>query len=127
MKTAAWARSTRETSSSNPKLLELATHYGVLPKACRPYRAKTKGKVERPSRYCIVSNARCPRWTLARIALRLWRSRRTAWGLVVLGEVAVDGGLKVDQRAEHAAPQAAVGQLAKKLSTALSQEAEVGV
>src|SRR3712207_6819808 len=26
-------------------------NYGVLPKACRPYRAKTKGKVERPFRY----------------------------------------------------------------------------
>ena len=32
----------------HPKLLDLAAHYGVLPKACRPYRAKTKGKVERP-------------------------------------------------------------------------------
>ena len=32
-------------------LLEFARHYGYLPKACRPYRAKTKGKVERPFRY----------------------------------------------------------------------------
>src|SRR4051812_30278814 len=35
----------------NPKLLALAAYYGVLPEACRPYRAKTKGKVERPFRY----------------------------------------------------------------------------
>jgi transposase len=35
----------------NDKLLALAAHYGFLPKACRPYRAKTKGKVERPFRY----------------------------------------------------------------------------
>ena len=35
----------------NDKLLALAGHYGYLPKACRPYRAKTKGKVERPFRY----------------------------------------------------------------------------
>jgi transposase len=35
----------------NAKLLELAAHYGFLPKACKPYRAKTKGKVERPFRY----------------------------------------------------------------------------
>lgn len=35
----------------NPALLECARHYGFLPKACRPYRAKTKGKVERPFRY----------------------------------------------------------------------------
>jgi transposase len=35
----------------NDKLLGLAAHYGFVPKACRPYRAKTKGKVERPFRY----------------------------------------------------------------------------
>jgi transposase len=35
----------------NRTLLEFARHYGYLPKACRPYRAKTKGKVERPFRY----------------------------------------------------------------------------
>jgi transposase len=35
----------------NPTLLAFAQHYGFLPKACRPYRAKTKGKVERPFRY----------------------------------------------------------------------------
>jgi transposase len=35
----------------NRSLLDLARHYGFQPKACRPYRAKTKGKVERPFRY----------------------------------------------------------------------------
>ena len=35
----------------NPTLLGFARHHGYLPKACRPYRAKTKGKVERPFRY----------------------------------------------------------------------------
>ena len=35
----------------NTTLLELARHYGFLPRACRPYRAKTKGEVERPFRY----------------------------------------------------------------------------
>lgn len=35
----------------NRTLLDLAGHYGFVPKACRPYRAKTKGKVERPFRY----------------------------------------------------------------------------
>ena len=34
-----------------PHLVAFARHYGYLPKACRPYRAKTKGKVERPFRY----------------------------------------------------------------------------
>ena len=35
----------------NSSLLSLARHYGFLPRACRPYRAKTKGKVERPFSY----------------------------------------------------------------------------
>jgi hypothetical protein len=30
---------------------DFARHYSFQPKACRPYRAKTKGKVERPFRY----------------------------------------------------------------------------
>ena len=35
----------------NRSLVALARHYGFHPKACRPYRAKTKGKVERPFSY----------------------------------------------------------------------------
>ena len=35
----------------NRALLALAQHYGFQPKTCRPYRAKTKGKVERPFSY----------------------------------------------------------------------------
>jgi transposase len=35
----------------NPILRAFAGHYGYQPKACRPYRAQTKGKVERPFRY----------------------------------------------------------------------------
>ena len=35
----------------NRGLVDLARHYGFQPRACRPYRAKTKGKVERPFRY----------------------------------------------------------------------------
>ena len=35
----------------NRTLVEFALHYGYLPKACKAYRAKTKGKVERPIRY----------------------------------------------------------------------------
>ena len=35
----------------NASLLALAGHYGFAPRACKPYRAKTKGKVERPFRY----------------------------------------------------------------------------
>jgi transposase len=35
----------------NRGLLDLARHYGFQPRACRPYRPKTKGKVGRPFRY----------------------------------------------------------------------------
>jgi transposase len=35
----------------NRSLLALAKHYRFQPRACRPYRAKTKGKVERPFSY----------------------------------------------------------------------------
>jgi len=31
----------------NERFKQLARHYGFVPKACRPYRARTKGKVER--------------------------------------------------------------------------------
>lgn len=35
----------------NSKLIAFAQHYGFAPRACKAYRAKTKGKVERPYRY----------------------------------------------------------------------------
>ena len=35
----------------NAKLLACGTHYGFLLRACQVYRAKSKGKVERPYRY----------------------------------------------------------------------------
>jgi transposase len=35
----------------NLEFLRFARHYGFRPRACRPYRAQTKGKVERPIRY----------------------------------------------------------------------------
>ncbi|MGE4781720.1 IS21 family transposase [Yersinia enterocolitica] len=35
----------------NPPLLALAEKYGFTPRVCRPYRAQTKGKVERFNRY----------------------------------------------------------------------------
>ena len=35
----------------NLEFLRFAAHWGFAPRACRPYRAQTKGKVERPVRY----------------------------------------------------------------------------
>lgn len=41
----------RTTTSFTIVRIALAQHYRFLPRACRPYRAKTKGKVERPFSY----------------------------------------------------------------------------
>ena len=64
----------------NAEFLRFASHWDFRPRACRPYRAKTKGKVERPIRYVRESffygrtflndadlNAQADRW-LARTA-----------------------------------------------------------
>jgi transposase len=36
-----------DTLQFNARFLDLAMHYGFTPRACRPYRARTKGKDER--------------------------------------------------------------------------------
>jgi transposase len=59
----------------NAELLRFADHYGFQPAACRPYRAKTKGRVERAVSYLRGSffyarsfrdladlNAQCEQW-----------------------------------------------------------------
>lgn len=51
MKTAVLGEDAAGLVVYNRALLDLARHYGWSPRACRPYRPKTKGKVERPFRY----------------------------------------------------------------------------
>jgi transposase len=51
MKTAVTGEDGEGHIIDNRALLALAQHYGFQPKACRPYRAKTKGTVERPFSY----------------------------------------------------------------------------
>jgi len=51
MKTAVIGEDAEGSVIYNRGLVDLARHYGFQPRACRPYRAKTKGKVERPFRY----------------------------------------------------------------------------
>ena len=51
MKTAVTGEDAEGHIVYNRALVDFARHYGFHPKACRPYRAKTKGKVERPFRY----------------------------------------------------------------------------
>jgi hypothetical protein len=51
MRTAVTGESAEGVVAYNPSLVGLLSHYGAVPRACRPYRAQTKGKVERPYRY----------------------------------------------------------------------------
>lgn len=51
MKTAVIGEDAAGVVTYNTSLVALLSHYGSAPKACKPYRAKTKGKVERPFRY----------------------------------------------------------------------------
>src|SRR5512132_432071 len=51
MKTAVIGEAAEGGIVYNRTLLDFAGHYRFHPRACRPYRAKTKGKVERPFRY----------------------------------------------------------------------------
>jgi len=52
MKTAVLGEATDDTGIVyNDKLIGLGAHYGFKPRACKAYRAKTKGKIERPFRY----------------------------------------------------------------------------
>ena len=51
MKTAVIGEDANGLLVYNRALVDLARHYGFQPRACRPYRPKTKGKVERPFRY----------------------------------------------------------------------------
>jgi len=51
LKTAVLDRDADGTIHWNPRYLDFADYYGFAPKACRPYRAQTKGKVESGIRY----------------------------------------------------------------------------
>lgn len=51
MKTAVIGEDDEGVVLYNSSLVSLLGHYGAAPRACKPYRAKTKGKVERPFRY----------------------------------------------------------------------------
>lgn len=51
MKTAVIGEDEAGIVTYNASLVALLSHYGAVPRACQPYRAKTKGKVERPFRY----------------------------------------------------------------------------
>jgi transposase len=51
LKTAVLERDADGAVHWNPRYLDFADYYGFTPRACRPYRAQTKGKVESGIRY----------------------------------------------------------------------------
>jgi hypothetical protein len=51
MKTAVTGPADEGGIAYNAKLLDMAAHYDFVSRACKPYRAKAKGKVERPFGY----------------------------------------------------------------------------
>jgi hypothetical protein len=99
-----------------------------LPRGSRPIVDHRRGKQNAETEVSQdVGEARL-RDGRAIAAARSKGPRPLTWGAgVVLGEIGVDGGLQVSDRAEDAAADALPRHLEKKFSTALSQKAEVGV
>jgi len=81
----------------NPRFLAFATHYGYRPWACRPYRAQTKGKVERPFHYA-ETNLLCGRDFRSLEHL----NDTTAWWLANVADVRVHGETKERPLDRHA-------------------------
>jgi transposase len=107
----------------NAKLLACGAHYGFLPRACQAYRAKTKGKVERPYRYIradffmarsfediddmnrqlrhwldTVANVRC-HGTTGRIVIEHFREERPQLQPLPAGRF--DAVLRIERRVSH--------------------------
>ena len=53
LKTAVLERTADDIVHWHPRYLDFARYYGFSPRACRPYRAQTKGKV------CLLYTSRC--------------------------------------------------------------------
>lgn len=60
----------------NSTYLDFARDYGFVPRACRPYRARSKGKVERPIRYIRRSFRPVEFEDLADLIVRLFGGSR---------------------------------------------------
>ena len=103
MKTAVLGEAEDQGIVYNRKLLDLAAPCRFLPKACPPYRAKTKGKVERPFRYVREDlflggsfrnlddlNAQFQRW-LDTVANRAHAHRPHRAGALCRGEAVPEG------------------------------------
>src|SRR6266436_8009995 len=123
MKTAVTGEDDQGHIDYNRSLLALAQHYRFQPRACRPYRAKTKGKVERPFSYIRQDfflgrsfrnlddlNAQLIDWldTVANIRLHGTTQRIVAEAFVAeqpelqaLPEHRFDAVLKLERRVSH--------------------------
>jgi transposase len=116
MKTAVTGEDDQGHVIYNRALIALAQHYRFQPRACRPYRAKTKGKVERPFSYirqdfflgrsfrnladwlATVANARV-HGTTQRIVAEAFAAEQPE--LQILPEHCFDAVLKLERRVSH--------------------------
>jgi transposase len=123
MKTAVIGEDAEGLVVYNRALVDLARHYGFQPRACRPYRPKTKGKVERPFRYIREDfflggnfrnledlNAQLRHWldtvanprlhaTTRRIVSEAFAEEKTS--LQALPEAPYRAALRLERRASH--------------------------
>jgi transposase len=123
MKTVVLGEGEDEHIVYNRSLLALAAHYSFTPRACKPYRAKTKGKVERPYRYIRQDfflggrfvdfddlNAQLTRWldtvanarvhgTTGRVVVEHFAQERAS--LIPLPAGAFNATLKLERRISH--------------------------
>lgn len=123
MKTAVIGEDAEGVVSYNRSLVALLNHYGAVPRTCQPYRAKTKGKVERPYRYVRQDfflarsfrnlddlNAQFDQWrdeianprvhaTTGRVVDEAFRAERPA--LIPLPAIPYSAVLTIERRVSH--------------------------
>lgn len=133
----------------NPEFIRFAHHWRFRPRACRPYRAKTKGKVERPIRYVRgsffygrhfvsdgdlnaqvaawldeVANVRCHRTTLERPIERFERDERAV--LRPLAQSPYGSLVQSRSRPSRPAPTLPAVEVERRSLGAYNQLAEAG-
>ncbi len=147
MKTAVLGEDPDGTVRFNPSLVALLDHYGARPDACQPYRAKTKGKVERPFRYIRQDfflartfrdlddlNAQFTRWcedfanarvhaTTNRVVKEAFREEQPA--LIPLPAHPYDAVLLVERRVTHEGMVSVAGNLYSVPDTVKKRRVEV--
>ncbi len=147
MKTAVIGEDSDGVVTYNSSLVALLAHYGTVPRACRPYRAKTKGKVERPFRYIRQDfflartfrnlddlNAQFDHWRVGLANQRLHATTGRVVGqafdeerdkLIALPAIAYSAVLTVERRISHEGMVSVGGNLYSVPDTTKKRKVEV--